>query len=92
MVVCEHLPLYLSGSGRACQEAAIPGSSQQKIAMVNIQAQPSMPIVVFKEKSPIKIMYLNNFLSSLWDCMESSRRSLWLEIDLKTSKDYAIGS
>jgi hypothetical protein len=51
-----------------------------------------MPTVDFKEKSPIKLMYLNNFLSSLWNCMESSRKSLWLEIDLKTSKDYAIGS
>ena len=31
MVACEHLPLYLPGSGRATQETAISGSCQQAI-------------------------------------------------------------
>jgi hypothetical protein len=31
MVGCEHLPLYLSGSGRASQETAITGSCQQAL-------------------------------------------------------------
>jgi hypothetical protein len=30
-VGCEHLPLYLSGSGRASQETAISGSCQQAL-------------------------------------------------------------
>jgi hypothetical protein len=31
MVGCEHLPLYLSGSGKASQETAISGSCQQAL-------------------------------------------------------------
>jgi hypothetical protein len=31
VVGCEHLPLYLSGSGRASQETAISGSCQQAL-------------------------------------------------------------
>jgi hypothetical protein len=31
MVGCEHLPLYLSGSGRASQEIAISRSCQQAL-------------------------------------------------------------
>jgi hypothetical protein len=37
MVGCEHLPLYLSGPGRASQETAISGSCQQ--ALPGVQQQ-----------------------------------------------------
>ena len=35
MVVFEHLPLYLSGSGRASRETAISGSCQQALVGIH---------------------------------------------------------
>ncbi|KRY04454.1 hypothetical protein T03_18051 [Trichinella britovi] len=39
MVGCKHLPLYLSGSGRASQETAISGFHQQALPSIHNNVQ-----------------------------------------------------
>ena len=59
MVGCKYPPLYLSGSGRASQETAIPGSYQQALGFVTVyEMDPQVGIV--SELNIFSVCFLGN--------------------------------